>query len=498
MLEHALHAQGVTISLPNGGEILRDSSLSVAWGEVVALVGPSGSGKSTLARMLYDNDGLRRQGFTTDWKKLEFDDSTLGLVPQNGATFDHLDVRGNLALALSAAGDANANANIEYWLSAVGLPQEWAKRGRDVTTLSGGQNQRLAIGRALASSRPFLFLDEPSVGLDPKAVSGLSSLLRKTISGEKRAALVVTHDAEFAASVADRIILLDAANCQMRQLQVANADELRGAMQLVKTPQRLGHGKKKSRVRLGALFQPFTTLGMVFGSLLTSLRTKKKLSVFWKVAQQSILRPAFFYALVSALIGYTVLFVMSKVGGAGVRIEAVLEQVAGSYAIALAPPLSAMLFAATSAGATSAWLGGIMLTKQDVALRAIGVDLNGYLRVPAWLTLSFGYLISSTIFLFGLIAGGWVLCWQYNIEQPLSLLTSDLLDPHPSRSHNLRRMVLLIVLYSGGLASSAIAWGLSLKSTADSVTRAMTSNVVYSTIWVVMLELLTAMVLLPL
>ena len=100
---------------------------------------------------------------------------------------------------------------------------------------------------------------------------------------------------------------------------------------------------------------------------------------------QTLLRPLPFYAIVSTLIGYTVLFVISKVGGAGVRPDALLRQIGGSYVVALAPALSALLFVAASGSATNAWLGSMGLTKQTLALDALGVDRRSYLWAPAWL-----------------------------------------------------------------------------------------------------------------
>jgi len=91
-----------------------------------------------------------------------------------------------------------------------------------------------------------------------------------------------------------------------------------------------------------------------------------------RVVAQTLLRPLPFYAIVATLIGYTVLLVISKVGGAGVRPDALLRQIGGSYVVALAPAVSALLFVAASGSATNAWLGSMGLTKQTLALEALG------------------------------------------------------------------------------------------------------------------------------
>ena len=84
-----------------------------------------------------------------------------------------------------------------------------------------------------------------------------------------------------------------------------------------------------------------------------------------RVLIQTLVRPLVFYAIVSTLIGYTVLFVVSKVGGAGVRPDALLRQIGGSHVIALAPALSALLFVAASGSATNAGSPSALAARQS-------------------------------------------------------------------------------------------------------------------------------------
>src|SRR5204862_85239 len=136
---------------------------------------------------------------------------------------------------------------------------------------------------------------------------------------------------------------------------------------------------------------------------------------------------------VSTLIGYTVLFVVSKVGGAGVRPDALLRQIGGSHVIALAPALSALLFVAASGSATNAWLGSMGLTRQTLALDALGVDPRAYLWAPAWLALGLGFAVVAALFALGMILGGLLVCRQYDVPHAWELLTADVLDPRPER-----------------------------------------------------------------
>ncbi|HUS67186.1 MAG TPA: ABC transporter permease, partial [Kofleriaceae bacterium] len=214
-----------------------------------------------------------------------------------------------------------------------------------------------------------------------------------------------------------------------------------------------------------------------------------------RVLAQTFLRPLPFYAIVSLLVGYTVLYVISKVGGAGVRPDALVRQIGGSYVVALAPPLSAMLFVAASGSATNAWLGSMELGKQALALEALGVSRRSYLWGPAWVAIGIAYLAVACLFAAGMVAGGMLVCRHYGMEGGLELLTGDLLDPRPERMRYAVRAAFLVWVYAWGVASDVVAKGGAPKPDADAVTRAMTGSVVTSTLWVVAWELATVLVL---
>src|SRR6185312_15991063 len=107
----------------------------------------------------------------------------------------------------------------------------------------------------------------------------------------------------------------------------------------------------------------------------------------------------------------------------------VLRLVGGTYILSLAPPLSAILFAATSGNAINAWLGGMVLGRQILALDGIGVPARRYLWSPAWIALAVSYLGTVAIFIASMVAGGWVLFQLYGGKDALPILTSDFLDP---------------------------------------------------------------------
>lgn len=504
-----LRVEGLTVELPDGRALLRGLDLEVRAGEVVAILGASGSGKSTLGRVLFEPDTLARLGFRVSADRLEV--GPAALVPQHGAPLDHLDVQGNVRLALHFRDGAIPAPAAEY-LRLVGLPEALAAPGVSTARLSGGQMQRLAVARALAGGRDLLFLDEPSAGLDPHAAAGLAALLRRQAREAGAGIVLVTHDTLLAAEAADRWLILDPAAGRLVPVEVAAGDRagleaaLRDALERATQAETVG---RRRRPRLGprlaglwartlaSLEVPVTALVQ-----LAPVRPRQLgdlLAVARRVLAQALLRPAAFYALVSVLLGFTILYILVRAAPAGLSPGTLLRMVGGSYVLALAPPLSALLFVATSGSAVNAWLGSLALGRQLTALRALGVRTETYLWLPAFVGLALAFLASAAIICAGLLAGGAIVHVMQGVDasaaEIYARLAGDLVDPVPERAALRARAVWLFALYAPGIASDVVRRGTDLKRAADDVTRAMTGSVVASTLWVVALELLSALVL---
>ena len=188
--------------------VLDRVSLSMERGEVVALLGPSGSGKTTLLRVIA---GLLRPDAGTiriggrDVTEEAAHRRQVGLVFQDDQLFPHHDVAGNIAFGLRIAKwpRDEQRARIAELLELVGLPGFERRR---IEALSGGEARRVALARSLAPRPAVLLLDEPLSGLDPELHDRLATDLAGVLRATGTTALMVTHDRDEAALVADRAV----------------------------------------------------------------------------------------------------------------------------------------------------------------------------------------------------------------------------------------------------------------------------------------------------
>lgn len=208
-----LQAQ-VVVARPRFG---LDVELAVAPGEVLAVVGPNGAGKSTLLDAVSGLVPLSRGRITLDGHVLD-DPATglfvpsarrrVGVVFQDYRLFGHLSVHDNVAFAARSRGVSRrrSSAIAHLWLHQLGLTELARQRPGQ---LSGGQAQRTALARALASEPAALLLDEPLAALDIRSRAEVQDTLRRHVAQFGGPTLMITHDPVDAMVLADRVIVVE-------------------------------------------------------------------------------------------------------------------------------------------------------------------------------------------------------------------------------------------------------------------------------------------------
>jgi general L-amino acid transport system ATP-binding protein len=194
---------------------LRGISLTVAKGEVVVVCGPSGSGKSTFIRTINRLEEHQRGRIfvdgielTHDLRNIEAIRREVGMVFQQFNLFPHLTVLQNVTLApiwVLKMKKAVARSAAMQLLERVGIPEQADKFPGQ---LSGGEQQRVVIARALAMSPKIMLFDEPTSALDPEMIAEVLDVM-KQLAHSGMTMLVVTHEMGFAREVADRIAFFD-------------------------------------------------------------------------------------------------------------------------------------------------------------------------------------------------------------------------------------------------------------------------------------------------
>jgi putative ABC transport system ATP-binding protein len=196
---------------------LSGASMSLERGEILAVMGPSGSGKSTLLHCLagiFAPDGGtvtfdgRRLDTMSDRERTRLRRTDFGFVFQFGQLVPELTAIDNIALPLLLAGVRRRTAyeRAGSWFGRLGLDGLEARRTGE---LSGGQAQRVAVGRALVTAPKVLFADEPTGSLDSLAGERVMDLTVDTVRAEGTAVVLVTHDARVAAHADRQITVRD-------------------------------------------------------------------------------------------------------------------------------------------------------------------------------------------------------------------------------------------------------------------------------------------------
>ena len=205
----------VTKSYTEGNTALNGVNLQIEDGEFVFLVGPSGSGKSTIMKVITGelkptSGQVHVNGYSLERirkRDIPYMRRTLGVVFQDFRLIDKMTVYDNVAYAMRVIGarEAEIKERVPYVLDLVGLT---GKERRHPNEMSGGEQQRLAIARALVNNPSTIIADEPTGNLDPARSFELMSLLQE-INNLGTTVLVVTHEQELVERFDKRVIAID-------------------------------------------------------------------------------------------------------------------------------------------------------------------------------------------------------------------------------------------------------------------------------------------------
>ena len=197
-------------------EILKDISLNISKGDIVAIIGQSGVGKSVLLKhinglLIPDKGSVYIDDFcinTLTFSELQKIRKKISMVFQFGALFDSMNIYDNIKIALDNATKLKNKDKakvIKESLAAVGLPDIELMYPADI---SGGMKKRVGIARAISISPQYILYDEPTTGLDPINTDKMILLMKKIQKREKSTSVIVTHEMRIINELATKIIML--------------------------------------------------------------------------------------------------------------------------------------------------------------------------------------------------------------------------------------------------------------------------------------------------
>lgn len=260
--DHAIAASAgleLDATLARGG-FHAEVSLTVGRGEALALLGPNGAGKSTVLRAIAGLDRLgsgtlRIEGVTVEdparGLNVPARERSVGYVFQDYRLFPHLSVLDNVAFGIRAAGSSRREARLK---AAGVLERAGIERfsGSVPADLSGGESQRVAVARALATAPNLLLLDEPLAALDVENRAAMRERLSRTIANFDTSVLLVTHDPGDAMAIADRIAVIE----DGRIVQRGTGRDLSAAPASAYVARLVGRTGIAGEVRIGTAVEP--------------------------------------------------------------------------------------------------------------------------------------------------------------------------------------------------------------------------------------------------
>lgn len=210
-----IHLKNVSKVYSNGTEALKNVSLDINQGEFVFIVGPSGAGKSTFLKLLIHEEKatfgkIRVNGFDLvkiKNKKVPYLRRTMGIVFQDFRLIDKMNVYDNIAFAMRAIGapEKAIKKRVDYVIAIVGLTGKEKCRPNE---LSGGEQQRVSLARALVNNPGMIIADEPTGNIDPKMSFEIMKRL-VDINKKGTTVLIVTHEHDLVKEFGGRVITIN-------------------------------------------------------------------------------------------------------------------------------------------------------------------------------------------------------------------------------------------------------------------------------------------------
>ncbi len=501
-------------------KLLHDVSVVIPAGKLSAIIGGSGAGKSVLLRLIAglptDDSPITTEGtirIADVANEEQASDCRVGIVFQNFALFDEWNAADNVRFALDHRRHLAVPAvqGVHDWLDQLRVSSDARP-----ATMSGGQKQRLAIARTLAAEPNVVLYDEPTSGLDHATGLEVAALIQHTHRTHAQTSIVVTHDYDVVLPIADHVYLFDSHAQTLTELAPSEwtdvgshlrpvaSSELRQTKPQVSAVGRIRDFADAIAIAIGRVFW-----AIVGFAALPWLVVKSHLQLRWAVRflmhfGRLIAGPSSwcYLAMAGAIAGFTSTyftfrFLPFELYSKPLLIEDLLGSIGFALYRILVPVLATILIAARCGAAIAADIGVRRYSSQIDALHTLGVHPQACLFVPVLIAFlmatpilqAIAYfaakLVSMLVFVSVHPDVGpyfWRLHFYRNLEGPNSLMLTG------------TAWVLAKAVICGiGVACISYHQGNRPKQSAGDVSRAITSTVLWSTLYVLVIHFLIAL-----
>lgn len=495
-------------------ELLTDASLTIPGGKITVIVGGSGAGKSVLLRTLAGL--IPPSGPTLSWSgEIQMGDgsvdgrrSRVGIVFQQFALFDELSPTANVQFAIDHRSDRSQppSQTAAEWLEELGVPANTRIAG-----LSGGQKQRLAIARTLAAGPNVVLYDEPTSGLDSASGAKVADLIRRTHLAHRRTSIVVTHDYETLIPIADEVLLLDSESKQLEFIPKDQWAQIPDRMKPVALQPPSGLPSTPIQRALAAVDEFLAGTGsaaiaaarLPLDALPIFPRVRWGIRFFAHYLRLVGGASAWVYLILAGMIigftstYFTFRFLPFRLYTQPLLIDELLASVGFALYRVLVPVLATILIAARCGAAVAADVGVKQYGGQVDALRTLGVKPKAYLLVPILMA----FLLATPML-------EWL---AFTSARLISLITFSITHPNIGpyfwEQHFFRNLTVTDSVFPSGIGwvtlkntlcgvgTAAIGYyrGLSPKHSANDVSSAITSTVLWTTLYVLVVHFVVAL-----